>query len=104
MNSQLDQIENAAAMTVIGAGSYGTSLAIALARNGASIVLWGHDAEHMRRLESDRENREFLPDIPFPETLIVEADLQKAVEASRDLLIVVPSHVFGEVLSNIHPF
>ncbi|CAM3562949.1 Glycerol-3-phosphate dehydrogenase [NAD(P)+] [Vibrio aerogenes CECT 7868] len=104
MNSQLDQTENAVAMTVIGAGSYGTSLAISLARNGASIVLWGHDAKHMHRLESERENREFLPDIPFPETLIVEADLQKAVQASRDLLIVVPSHVFGEVLRNIRPF
>ena len=40
------------AMTVIGAGSYGTSLAISLARNGANIVLWGHEPEHMARLRS----------------------------------------------------
>lgn len=88
-------------MTVIGAGSYGTSLAISLARNGANIVLWGHDAEHMARLDADRANHEFLPGIAFPDTLIVETDLQKAVQASRDLLVVVPSHVFGIVLKSL---
>ncbi|ENM5913275.1 NAD(P)H-dependent glycerol-3-phosphate dehydrogenase [Vibrio mimicus] len=90
-------------MTVIGAGSYGTSLAISLARNGANIVLWGHEAEHMARLEADRANHEFLPGIAFPETLIVEIDLQKAVQACRDLLVVVPSHVFGIVLKSLQP-
>ncbi|EGZ6879863.1 NAD(P)H-dependent glycerol-3-phosphate dehydrogenase [Vibrio cholerae] len=90
-------------MTVIGAGSYGTSLAISLARNGANIVLWGHDAEHMARLDADRTNHEFLPGIAFPDTLIVETDLQKAVQASRDLLVVVPSHVFGIVLKSLQP-
>ncbi|GHY78972.1 glycerol-3-phosphate dehydrogenase (NAD+) [Vibrio cholerae] len=90
-------------MTVIGAGSYGTSLAISLARNGANIVLWGHDAEHMARLDAERANHEFLPGIAFPDTLIVETDLRKAVQASRDLLVVVPSHVFGIVLKSLQP-
>lgn len=92
------------AMTVIGAGSYGSSLAISLARNGDNVVLWGHDPEHMQRLESDRANQEFLPDITFPDTLIVESDLEKAVQASRDLLVVVPSHVFGIVLKSLKPY
>ncbi|AIU68064.1 NAD(P)H-dependent glycerol-3-phosphate dehydrogenase [Vibrio coralliilyticus] len=92
------------AMTVLGAGSYGTSLAISLARNGANVVIWGHDPEHMARLQSDRANHEFLPDIDFPQSLIVESDLEKAVQASRDLLVVVPSHVFGIVLNNIKPY
>ncbi|KJY82631.1 glycerol-3-phosphate dehydrogenase [Vibrio galatheae] len=92
------------AMTVLGAGSYGTSLAISLARNGANVVIWGHDAEHMARLEADRANHEFLPGIEFPSSLIVESDLEKAVQASRDLLVVVPSHVFGIVLNNVKPF
>ena len=91
------------AMTVLGAGSYGTSLAISLARNGANVVIWGHDPEHMARLQSDRANHEFLPDIDFPQSLIVESDLEKAVQASRDLLVVVPSHVFGIVLNTIKP-
>ncbi|MDE1220704.1 NAD(P)H-dependent glycerol-3-phosphate dehydrogenase [Vibrio aestuarianus] len=91
------------AMTVIGAGSYGTSLAISLARNGANVVLWGHEVEHMARLEADRANHEFLPNIDFPPSLIIESDLQKAVQASRDLLVVVPSHVFGIVLKSLKP-
>ncbi|MDE1222962.1 NAD(P)H-dependent glycerol-3-phosphate dehydrogenase [Vibrio aestuarianus] len=91
------------AMTVIGAGSYGTSLAISLARNGANVVLWGHEVEHMDRLEADRANHEFLPNIDFPPSLIIESDLQKAVQASRDLLVVVPSHVFGIVLKSLKP-
>ena len=58
-------------MTVIAAGSYGTSLAISLARNGANIILWGHDPDHMARLEHDRANHAFLPNIDFPESLII---------------------------------
>ncbi|GMQ45237.1 NAD(P)H-dependent glycerol-3-phosphate dehydrogenase [Vibrio sp. 10N] len=91
------------AMTVLGAGSYGTSLAISLARNGANVVIWGHDPQHMAKLEADRANHEFLPGIDFPESLIVESDLNKAVQASRDLLVVVPSHVFGIVLNSVKP-
>lgn len=92
------------AMTVLGAGSYGTSLAISLARNGANVIIWGHAPEHMARLEADRANHEFLPGIEFPDSLIVESDLEKAVQASRDLLVVVPSHVFGIVLNNVKPY
>ncbi|EKO3536845.1 NAD(P)H-dependent glycerol-3-phosphate dehydrogenase [Vibrio fluvialis] len=91
-------------MAVIGAGSYGTSLAISLARNGANVVLWGHDPEHMAQLQADRANHEFLPGIDFPPSLIIESDLQKAVQASRDLLVVVPSHVFAIVLKNLQPY
>ncbi|MGF1763548.1 NAD(P)H-dependent glycerol-3-phosphate dehydrogenase [Aliivibrio kagoshimensis] len=91
------------AMTVLGAGSYGTSLAISLARNGAKIILWGHEPAHMAKLQSDRSNEEFLPGVDFPETLIMESDLPTAIQASRDLLVVVPSHVFGEVLTNVKP-
>lgn len=90
-------------MTVIGAGSYGTSLAISLARNGGNVVLWGHEPEHMQRLEADRENQAFLPNVTFPDSLIIESDLRKAVQSCRDLLIVVPSHVFGIVLNSIKP-
>ncbi len=103
-----EKIDNAygkeIAMTVIGAGSYGTSLAISLARNGANVVLWGHEPEHMARLQADRENQAFLPGVSFPESLIIEADIERAVSASRDLLVVVPSHVFGLVLTSLKPY
>ncbi|MDG3084659.1 NAD(P)H-dependent glycerol-3-phosphate dehydrogenase [Vibrio hannami] len=90
-------------MTVIGAGSYGTSLAISLARNGSNVVIWGHEKDHMERLEAARCNEEFLPGVDFPDTLIVETDLEKAVKACKDILVVVPSHVFGIVLNSLKP-
>ncbi|MBK5143958.1 NAD(P)H-dependent glycerol-3-phosphate dehydrogenase [Budviciaceae bacterium BWR-B9] len=91
-------------MTVIGAGSYGTALAITLARNGHSVVLWGHDPKHIAQLQQDRKNQAFLPDVPFPDTLQLQADLQQAISVSQDILVVVPSHVFGDVLRQIKPF
>ncbi|OOE98849.1 NAD(P)H-dependent glycerol-3-phosphate dehydrogenase [Salinivibrio sp. IB643] len=93
-----------AAIVVLGAGSYGTALAISLARNGANVVLWGHDPRHLAQLEIDRANQAFLPGVAFPDSLVLCADLSVAVNASRDLLVVVPSHVFGQVLGQIRPY
>ncbi|SUB23100.1 NAD(P)H-dependent glycerol-3-phosphate dehydrogenase [Avibacterium avium] len=90
-------------ITVIGAGSYGTALAISFSRNGSPTYLWGHDPVHMQRLNEERCNQAFLPNIPFPSALEIESDLASAVQRSHDLLIVVPSHVFGEVLQKIRP-
>ncbi len=92
-----------ASMTVIGAGSYGTALAITLARNGHNVVLWGHNAENIRTLQAARCNQAFLPDVPFPDSLVLETDLSLALAASRNVLVVVPSHVFGDVLRQIKP-
>ncbi|HAT4499459.1 TPA: NAD(P)H-dependent glycerol-3-phosphate dehydrogenase [Serratia marcescens] len=92
-----------ASMTVIGAGSYGTALAITLARNGHTVVLWGHNPAQVQTLQQNRCNQAFLPDVPFPDTLLLEADLARALAASRDVLVVVPSHVFGDVLRQLKP-
>ncbi|WP_368926955.1 NAD(P)H-dependent glycerol-3-phosphate dehydrogenase [Serratia marcescens] len=92
-----------ASMTVIGAGSYGTALAITLARNGHTVVLWGHNPAQIQTLQRDRCNQAFLPDVPFPDTLLLEANLARALAASRDVLVVVPSHVFGDVLRQLKP-
>ncbi|MEY8200355.1 MAG: NAD(P)H-dependent glycerol-3-phosphate dehydrogenase [Colwellia sp.] len=92
-----------AKITVLGAGSYGTALAICLARNGHKTLLWGRDANHVVAMEQDRENNKYLADCPFPENLALEADLTKAVQASDNLLVVVPSHAFADMLKQIKP-
>ena len=66
-------------------------------------MLWGHDPKHIATLQHDRCNAAFLPDVPFPDTLHLESDLATALAASRDILVVVPSHVFGQVLRQIKP-
>ncbi|GGI90296.1 NAD(P)H-dependent glycerol-3-phosphate dehydrogenase [Shewanella gelidii] len=96
-------MNNTADITVLGAGSYGTALAISLASNGHKVLIWGHEADHMARLTEQRSNEEFLPGISFPETLTPEADLATALAASNNVLVVVPSHVFGLVLSQAKP-
>ena len=93
----------AAKITVLGAGSYGTALAICLARNGHKTLLWGRDANHVTAMAQDRENNKYLADCPFPENLALEADLEKAVQASDNLLVVVPSHAFADMLKQIKP-
>ncbi|MDH3000880.1 glycerol-3-phosphate dehydrogenase [Chelonobacter oris] len=90
-------------ITVLGAGSFGTALAIAFSRNGCPTYLWGHHAGHLQRLADERQNGEFLPEIIFPDSLVIEPNLGKAIAASRDILLVVPSHVFGDVIAQIKP-
>lgn len=91
-------------VAVLGAGSYGTALAIALARNGHKTYLWGHNSLKIAKMATERMNSEFLPEIPFPEALELEADLSNLLAKVRDLLLVVPSHVFADVLQQIKPF
>ena len=93
----------ASAIAVIGAGSYGTALAICLARNGNSITLWGRNSQDMAQMAAQRVNQKYLPDIRLPDTLQVSDDLVAAAGSSRDILLVVPSHAFAETLQQIKP-
>lgn len=90
-------------ISVIGAGSWGTALALLIARNGHQVLLWGHHPEHMANLERDRCNRRYLPLAPFPDTLQVTADLSEAVSACRLALVSVPSHAFRATLQAMLP-
>jgi len=94
---------NRDSITVIGAGSWGTALAIRLAANNNDTCLWGHDPRFMQTLARGRCNSAFLPGIPFPDRLRIEPDPAAAIGAARDLLIVVPSHAFREVLVKLMP-
>ena len=88
--------------TVIGAGSWGTALAMQMARNGTTY-LWGRNPEHMQNMQKTRSNEAYLPGISFPDQLIVETDLKTAINASDAILVVSPSHAFAEILQRIKP-
>lgn len=91
------------AISVLGAGSWGTALAVRLATNHNATSLWGHEPDFMQRLARDRQNSGFLPGTVFPDNLVIETDLAHAIGNSRDLLIAVPSHAFREVLLQAAP-
>ncbi|WDD99500.1 NAD(P)H-dependent glycerol-3-phosphate dehydrogenase [Thalassomonas actiniarum] len=93
-----------AKIVVLGAGSYGTALAICLARNGHKTLLWGRDQAHVAQMAASRDNQRYLPDVAFPEALQLESDLATAVKASDNILVVVPSHAFGDMLKQIKPY
>lgn len=95
---------DANSVSIFGAGSWGTALAILLSQNQRRAVLWGHNPEHQAMLATSRCNEAYLPGIPFPDSLQIEPDIQSAVAASETLLVVVPSHVFRETLKRIQPF
>jgi glycerol-3-phosphate dehydrogenase (NAD(P)+) len=88
-------------MAVIGAGSWGTALAIQLAREGHSTQLWGRDGEQIEAMRRARRNPRYLPDAGFPDALQVTGDLRQALRGARDALIAVPSHAFRETLEHI---
>jgi glycerol-3-phosphate dehydrogenase (NAD(P)+) len=89
---------------VLGAGSWGTALAIQLLRHGEPVTLWGHDAEHMSAIAEQGSNERYLPGIILPESLQLEPDLEKAVKGVQNILVAVPSHAFRSVLVAIQPF
>jgi glycerol-3-phosphate dehydrogenase (NAD(P)+) len=86
-----------ARLAVLGAGSWGTALAIQLARNGSSVALWGHDPDEVAALVRDRENRHYLPGVPLPDGLVPSSDLGTTVVNADEVLVVVPSHAFAGV-------
>ncbi|MCP4042413.1 MAG: NAD(P)-dependent glycerol-3-phosphate dehydrogenase, partial [Gammaproteobacteria bacterium] len=81
----------------------GTALGILLARNGRLTWLWGNEEWHIDALLRDRQNSEFLPGVSFPSELTPNFNLEEVLATSRDLLVVVPSHAFREVLGRIRP-
>ncbi len=91
-------------ITVLGAGSYGTALAICLARNGHKTLLWGRDPKQVEEMVSAGENTKYLAGCSFPDTLTPISDLATAVQASDNILVVVPSHAFGDMLKQVKPF
>ena len=90
-------------IVVLGAGSWGTALAIQLARSGRPTVLWGRAEDEPELLARTRRNDRYLPGAEFPPALAVEPDIAKAVASGDDILLVVPSSVLRVVLQQIRP-
>jgi len=91
-------------IAILGAGSWGTALAILAARNGCQTLLWGHNPDHIAALAQDRQNKRYLPEYPFPEHLAVTADLAEVAAFSNLILVCVPSHAFKNTLIKLKPY
>ncbi|MEE4294145.1 MAG: NAD(P)H-dependent glycerol-3-phosphate dehydrogenase [Xanthomonadales bacterium] len=89
---------------VLGAGSWGTALAMQLMRAGSAVVLWDWDRKHIESIAEARCNRQHLPDYPLPDDMLVQPDLEAAVRMADEILIVVPSHAFAGLIEQIKPW
>lgn len=78
-------------IAVIGAGSWGTTLACLLADNGHDVTLWVYEKDLSDRIQSSRENDVFLPGYKVPDNLNVSNDLEGALKNAKYILSVVPS-------------
>ncbi len=97
-------MKNNLKIAVIGAGSWGTALAILLADKNYPVHLWGHRRDHVDNLVRDRENRQYLPDAHFPIGLQPVNDLKTAVTGTPFIVIAVPSHSYRRVFTEMLPF
>lgn len=90
-------------IAVLGAGAWGTALAILLAKNNQVVHLWDIDTNMLELMQLERMHSSRLPGIHFPEKLVVKTDLADAVCDVQDICLVVPSFAFEALLKQLKP-
>lgn len=78
-------------IAVIGSGSWGCAAAVLLAKKGFDVFLWSWQQEETDRLERDRENREVLPGVHFPDNITCSHDMERCIDGADLIVTVVPS-------------
>ena len=93
-----------ASIGVIGAGSWGTALAVLLCGNGHEVTLWSIIEDEVHILQTKRENPDKLPGVKLPEKIEVTADLEKAVSGKQVLVLAVPSPYVRSTAHTMKPY
>ncbi|MCB9713920.1 MAG: NAD(P)-dependent glycerol-3-phosphate dehydrogenase [Myxococcales bacterium] len=88
-------------VTVLGAGSWGTALAIHAARRGRPTLLWTRTPEHQAAMAQERRNARYLPDFPFPEGLRTTDDLHQALDGAELVICGIPSHGMRAMMERV---
>lgn len=91
-------------IAVLGAGVWGTALAILLARNQQTVYLWDADASHIEDIQKNRCNQRHFPNLPLSDLIQPCADLSESLLGIQDILIVVPSDAFTDLITTLLPF
>ncbi len=90
-------------IAILGAGSWGTALALYLARQGQSVRLWNQNKARITTMQTERANNHYLPGHVFPPSLQLTDDLQTAIAQPCDILLAVPSAGFRYLLQALKP-
>ena len=89
--------------TVIGAGAWGTSLAIILSRNGNDVTIWAREQEVIDDITNNQENSVFLPGVKFDQPVKVTSSLEEAISDADATVMVVPAQFVRNVCSSLAP-
>ena len=89
---------------VIGAGSWGTALAITLSNKGHKVRIWDLDETHLKELDENRENVRYLPGIKFGENLQTAPDVESALDGADIVLFSAPAQHFRSALKGALPY
>ncbi len=88
-------------VAVLGAGAWGTALALVLHRNQHQVRLWTHQPEHATELQQSHQNRRYLPGIDLPAAWQITADLADAIAQADVVILAVPSKAFRSVTTHL---
>ena len=91
-------------LTVLGAGAWGTALALILNQNRHRVTLWGHNADHLLEAANARENRRYLPGVTLPVDLLLEPSLEEALHDAEGVVVSVPSRAFRDITQRLAGF
>src|SRR3989344_2337892 len=91
-------------ISVIGAGSWGTTLAVLLGEKGFDVKLWARREELANDIESKKENRQYLPGIKIPSNVIAEYSLKNVIEGSEMIVSAVPSEFLRKMMNDTKPY
>ena len=91
-------------VSVIGAGSWGSALAVLLANNGHEVTLWSHDSKEIEMLQKEREQKDKLPGVKLPENIKVSADLEETLTGRDVIVMAVPSPVVRSMATRMAPY
>ena len=89
---------------VLGAGSWGTALALVVAKKGYEVSMWTLNDEQCKLINETRENRNYLPDIKIPENIKVTTNIEESVKNSSMIVLAVPSQAIRDICKKIKPF
>lgn len=97
-------MQHADAIAILGAGSWGTALAVHLAHNDQTVHLWDINRKRATDIQQQRCNQQFLPGVKLPSSIIVNHDLEAIVKNSTDIICAVPSHAFRSTMEQCQQY
>ena len=90
-------------ISILGAGNWGTTLAVILAEQGHRVRLWEYLPQAAEEIQRTRQNRQFLPGITIPDGVAVSSELGRSLQGADICFLALPSSVLRKVCKQVYP-